>query len=461
MASITTLLIGRSGLRNANTGIKTTSHNVANVMTPGFNRRSVVQQAGGPINQLGASIGTGVATSDIHRAADRLLTQRRTAAAGTSAATSKEAAILEQTEHFFDETNVDRSSRKMQYFFDTLAAASADVTDQSLQRSFINAGENLATSVTNTAGELIAQQESIVEEIEVLLPQVNGRLSEIASLNAKLLEVGTSGSSGDLADRRDLLVREVAEQLGATVSLDSDNVAAVLVGGHSVVFEGHARNLDIDFTPGTGTPPEITMSAGAGKVYVTRDVGGQVGALLDSYDKIQTYIDELNTFASTFASALNTQHNAGFDSSGTAGEDLFTVTATNPALNMAFNSNISDDPSLLAFHGAATAFSGDDDNLQSLIDLEDSSMFATGSDTPGAFLTALTARVASDVGSARYRADQEGLALQDLDDFAAALGGVDLDEEAGNLIMYQTAFQASAKVIQTTDRMLGILLDLA
>jgi flagellar hook-associated protein 1 len=461
MASITTLLIGRSGLRTANTGIKTTSHNVANAMTPGYNRRSVIQQAGAPIKQLGASIGTGVATSDIHRAADRLLTQRRTAAAGTSAATEKEANILEQTEHFFDETNVDRSSRKMQYFFDTLAAASADVTDQSLRRSFINAGENLATSVTNTAGELISQQESIIEEIEILLPEVNARLTEIASLNARLLDVGISGSSGDLADRRDLLVRELAQEIGATMSLDSDNVAAVLVGGHSVVFEGNERSLDMDFTPGTGISPEITMSAGKGNVYVTKDVGGQLGALLDSYDKIQTYIDELNTFATTFAAALNTQHNAGFDSAGTAGEDLFSVTATNPALNMAFNSNISNDPALLAFHGAATAFSGDDDNLQALIDLEESSMFATDSDTPGAFLTALTARVANDVGSARYRAEQESLALKDLDDFASAIGGVDLDEEAGNLIMYQTAFQASAKVIQTTDRMLGILLDLA
>ena len=462
MPSITSLLIGRSGLRAANTGIKTTSHNVANAMTPGYTRRSTVQQAGAPINQLGASIGTGVATTEIARAADKLLTQRRIASAGNAAASEKEAAVLGQTERFFDETNIDRAPRKMQIFFDSLAAASADITDQSLRRSFVNSGENLAKSVTNTAEELIAQQDSIVDELQGLVPEINTRLQEIASLNAKLLEVGSSGSSGDLADRRDVLARDLAEQLGITVYLDSNNVATVLVGGHSVVFEGNNRTVDMEFTAGTGNPPEITMSAGKGKVYVTSEVGGQIGALLESYDKIQSYIEDLDTFATTFATALNTQHNAGFDSNGTAGEDLFTVTATNPALNMAFNSNISDDPDLVAFHGSAVALSGDDDNLQALIDLEESNMFAsTTAGTPGAFLIALTGRVANDVGSANQTSIQEGLALTDLDDFASALSGVDLDEEAGNLIMYQTAFQASAKVIQTTDRMLGILMDLA
>jgi flagellar hook-associated protein 1 FlgK len=350
----------------------------------------------------------------------------------------------------------------MQIFFDSLTAASADITDQSLRRSFVNAGENLASSVTNTAKELIAQQATIVDEIRALIPEINARLDEISSLNARLLEVGASGSSGDLADSRDLMVRDLAEQLGVTVSINSNNVAAVLVGGHSVVFEANNRTIDMEFTPGTGIPPEIVMSAGKGKVYVTSEVGGQLDALLESYDKVQSYIDDLDTFASTFATALNTQHNAGFDTNGTAGEDLFTLTATNPALNMAFNSNISANPDLIAFHGTAAALSGDDDNLQALIDLEASNLFGSPiSGTPEAFLIALTARVANDVASANYTTVQETLALDDLDNFAAALGGVDLDEEAGNLIMYQTAFQAAAKVIQTTDRMLRILMELA
>ena len=462
MASINTLLVGRSGLRVANTGIKTTSHNVANAMTPGYSRRSVNQEAGNPINQLGASIGTGVQTTSIVRSADRLLTQRQVAAAGRTAEADKTSLILGQTESYFDETSVDRAPRRLQIFFDALAAASADASDPSLRRAVINAGENLADAVTKTAEELIEQQQTIVDELRALMPEVNARIDETAKLNASLLDTGSGGVSGDLADRRDLAVRELAEKTGVSVSIANNNVATVLVGGNSLVYEGNKRDLVVEFTPGTGNPPEVLMTAGKGKVFVTDEMGGEIGALLSAYDTIQTYIDDLDGFADTFATAMNTQHNAGFDSTGAAGLDLFTVTPTNQALNMNFNATVSADPSNLAFHGNTLALSGDDDNLQLLIDIEGSNIFGAGaSGTPDGYLTGLTARIANDVGSANNLAIQEGAALNDLDDIAAGISGVDMDEEASNLIIYQTAFQAAAKVIQTTDRMLGILMELA
>jgi flagellar hook-associated protein 1 FlgK len=50
--------------------------------------------------------------------------------------------------------------------------------------------------------------------------------------------------------------------------------------------------------------------------------------------------------------------------------------------------------------------------------------------------------------------------LANLDELHNNLQGVDLDEEAANLVMYQTSYQAAAKVISVTDAMLDALISL-
>jgi flagellar hook-associated protein 1 FlgK len=41
-----------------------------------------------------------------------------------------------------------------------------------------------------------------------------------------------------------------------------------------------------------------------------------------------------------------------------------------------------------------------------------------------------------------------------------SISGVSIDEEMTNLIMFQKAFQASAKLISTTDEMLATILEM-
>jgi len=46
-----------------------------------------------------------------------------------------------------------------------------------------------------------------------------------------------------------------------------------------------------------------------------------------------------------------------------------------------------------------------------------------------------------------------------LDSLHSQLHGVDLDEEAANLVTYQMAYQAAAKLVTVADRLLGNLLE--
>ncbi len=51
-------------------------------------------------------------------------------------------------------------------------------------------------------------------------------------------------------------------------------------------------------------------------------------------------------------------------------------------------------------------------------------------------------------------ADSSGLILQQLQDENGSVSGVSLNEEAANLIQYQTAYQAAAQVVSTINLLL-------
>ena len=53
-------------------------------------------------------------------------------------------------------------------------------------------------------------------------------------------------------------------------------------------------------------------------------------------------------------------------------------------------------------------------------------------------------------------ADSSGLILQQLQDQRGSISGVSLNEEAANLIQYQTAYQAAAQVVSTVDFLLAM-----
>ncbi len=284
---------------------------------------------------------------------------------------------------------------------------------------------------------------------------LNEQLAEIANLNRAIDAGGGAMSIGDLADKRDLAIRNIAEVAGVTAHLQADGQATVFLGGHAVVNGGEARQLSVD-TSGAGIPI-VTLAVDGGSINANKLLGGKVGGEIAAYEATSGYLDELDTFAADFTNAMNAQHAAGFDANGTAGGALFSFDPTNAATTMSFSAAITADPDLLAFASSPTALAGDGGNLAAMMTLEGQSI--VGGKTPGTFLSNLTSEVGGDVSSAAIVADRQSDIIFDLDELASNLGGVDMDEEASNLMMYQTAYQAAAKTMQVTDQMLGVLMD--
>ena len=55
-------------------------------------------------------------------------------------------------------------------------------------------------------------------------------------------------------------------------------------------------------------------------------------------------------------------------------------------------------------------------------------------------------------------ASQQSVVLTDLQGLRDAISGVDLDEEAANLIEFQASYQAAAKVLRTSSELFDTLM---
>lgn len=450
MSSIlSTLSVGRSGLQIASEAINVIGHNTANAATEGYSRQALRTSSASPIQQGGLWIGQGVAADDRERITDFFVSERLTDARGDAASSEASYRAHQIIEVAF---TGDRSvANKLSAFFDSLHELSADPADDGHRIVAISAGEDLAASVTETYGQLVDIQDGVEEQLASSIEGINQMLERVAALNGLV----ASGGSGDLADERDALINELAERLGVTAD-HNGSAATVFLGGHALVMGQSSRVVSMDLS---GSAPVLQISADDAILTVTDVVGGEAGGLLGAWQTAETLKGDLDTLVTSFTDAFNAQHQAGFDANGAGGEVFFSLSASDPAATLTVNASLLADPDRLALAAAATATAGDRGNLDQLLALQEQPL--VDGETPESFLS----RVYTDLGDAVRKAElaytTDQASLEDAQSLRESTSGVDLDEEAANLIAWQAAYQAAARVISASNEMLGELMNLA
>lgn len=449
MGMLDTLNVGASGLAAASAGIHTTAQNVSNAHTPGYTRRGVEQSVNDPLNTGIVHLGQGVSLDAISRDQDGLLGMQRVVAAGDASASASYHDALAEVQHLVDETTTSGSRSQLSAFFDALTLATADPSDPGLREQVVQSAADLADAVARSSSGLEDARQRFEESIELALPPLSQKLNEVAMLNQRLIAAGGADQAPDIADQIDRLVRELGTEAGFTARMEADGTTTVMLDGHAVVSGTEARQI-------SGAPPTgIRLEVGGGSVVL--QPGGRLGGLARAHEAVVDYADQLDTFASSFATAVNDTQALGFDQSGNQGQPLFVFDPGSPAGSLAVADDLGGQD--LAFAGSPTAAAGDGTNLAALIALEEQAL--VDGRTPGGALSALTDDVASDVSAAATAAERDRLVLSDLDTLSANLHGIDLDEEASKLMSYQTAYQASAKVLTVANELLGTLLEIA
>jgi flagellar hook-associated protein 1 FlgK len=468
-----------SGLQAAQRQLDTASHNVSNADTPGYSRQRVEQTesepmgAGGTfVQRAGAGmIGTGVTVSAIARIRDQFIDRQVRAESAPLGEANIKSDTLKQVEDVFGEPTDHGLSALMQNFFNSWHDLANDPSNDALRTNLRQQAINLANGFQEINGKLVALRQDVNDRIGTTVNDVNGITRQIARLNHEIKAALASGQRpNDLLDKQDLLLEQLSAKVQINVAESPSN------GGRSVYMNGQPLVADEDQFDLSAVP---TLLNGFYTVeYAPTAQGAQINSgelkgLLDSRDLILSdvqatgYIKQINDLASGLMASVNAQHMIGFGTTGVTGQTFFDGT---DASDMVVNPNITNDTALARGldviaaaandPGSLTGGVGDSAVAVQIAQLQNLKVMGGGMFTFDDFYKGVVTGLGVEAQEATRKADTQQVLVNSVKDRRDQVSGVSTDEEMANVVRFQKAYAASARILSTLSDMLDTLVNL-
>jgi flagellar hook-associated protein 1 FlgK len=314
-----------------------TSQNIANVQTPGASRQIVnIGQLppidglpGYPVGLEPGTQGTGVLVSSITRVHQDSYDALFRGATSSQTFYSAESGILSALQSSFGEPSngINTAFSNFQTAAQTLANNPQGVAEE---QGLLTSAQGLVTSITSANAALKSSETQTQTQATTLIGTINSTIDQIAALNGQIRAATAIGDNPNTyKDQRDQLIDTLSTYVPTVTSVQADGSTLVTVDGQALVNDTTTYHLaapiigtdasgnpqlQVDFVtpPNPTSPPAITIT------------GGQLGGLLDVYNnKLIPYTNQLNSFANALATESDRISQAGYDSTGAAGAQLF------------------------------------------------------------------------------------------------------------------------------------------
>ncbi|NBT93505.1 MAG: flagellar hook-associated protein FlgK [Chloroflexi bacterium] len=505
---LTTLL---RALQAQQTALDVTNQNIANANTDGYTRQEakLVQTApfaGTGFNRPaggGLMLGTGVMVQEITRQRDAYVDQQLRA----QIASQQKAQILsdgvQQVEAIFNEPSNYGLSSQMARFFNAWSELSNNPGSATARTQLQAQGQALASGFRDVAQQLDQYRSDQDSQIMSVVAEVNDVAVRIADLNLQIRKsVGNGDRPNDLMDARDRLVDQITKLSGATTREETDGSTTVNLGGRLLVSGSRANSITAELTPLASGKASHTLTwwPGSGNVEGS---GGTLGGLLQMRDAIiPEKLTKINLLASTIVTQVNAQHAKGMGlgvyATMTTGTDFFdtqrsitTLQATGlgdvltagsitigstqinidpstkslndvlaqiaTALGPGSTASIDDATGRIVLTYAAAGsptIGADGDSSMAINALSTTQMSALGSSTFDDYYASLIGELGVQSRQSLDMATTQKALVDHLTTRRESNSGVNLDEEAAQLIRFQRAYQAAARGITALDDLL-------
>ena len=320
------------------------------------------------------------------------------------------------------------------------------------------------SSSTNSASALVDQRTSLLQELATYIPievnenQINGTCN--VSFNGNILISGG--------------IQKQSFDIQATG--DADNPAKILL----VDQDGNEKDITSDIKTGSlGASIQLGSATGDALSYakVLNKLDTLAAEFAKAFNDVQTYVN-----ASEGKAALSMQLDASgnkilkdatIDGSGnliSSNDNLFETSdgsSTITARNITFSSTIAADPyGIAAALGDVNATTGvvenklavgDNQSILDMLTLRNKGFANLDGNTFDSYLTAMVNDIGVKTSTANSLADSADSSLKQLLETKTSLGGVNLDEELVDLIRYQRAYEAAARVFNVASEVMKTL----
>jgi flagellar hook-associated protein 1 FlgK len=448
----TSLYIGVQALETTQGALNATSNNIANANTPGYTRE-VPQISEGPETQTGDSVqGGGVTLTSLQSVRDELLNLQIQQQTSDQSSVDTQSSSLQQIQNYFSTSGEDIAST-LSAFSGSLAQLSANSSSTAVQQSVLSSGKNLAASFNTTANGLTSIQSAADQQVTQTVSQINSLTTQIANLNGQLWQLNAAGQdSGTVEDQRDQLVQQLSQLTGISLTQSSDG-ETITTGNGSPLVMG-SQSFSLQTTPGSNGLQQVIDTSGNN---ITSSIqGGQLGGALAIRDQtIPSYLNQLNTLASQFATAFNAAQAQGFDSNGNAGGNFFTVPSGTAGAAAGISVAITSPAQIAVSSDGSAGSNGNVANLTAALN----NALPSGQ-TAAQSYASLVYQVGDATSNASTTSTAIGQNLLSLTNQQSSESGVNIDEETTNLIRYQTAYEAAARIVSTVQALDTVTLDM-
>jgi flagellar hook-associated protein 1 FlgK len=458
------LNIGSSALLAAQTALATTSHNISNVNTAGYSRQRT-DQGTQPANfEGGYYIGNGVGITGVDRIFNQfLINQLRT----YTSAESQQDGFLTFSKQVDDLLGTSSLSINggLEAFFNSVQEVANDPTSIAARQVMLTQGELLANRFNTMDSQLSELDRQIDNTISVSINDINVLSQGIVDLNKSISESLAAGyQPNDLLDKRDKLINDLSELVSVNVVEQANGSVNVFIGNGQGLVVGNTRTLLSAIPDNSTNPPRTAIGFGPTQINVTQQItGGEIGgALLARTSIVDTTRAELDVLAEAVVTAFNDVHDNGIDLNGNAGIDFFDATGiTAGTMRMTIT-----DPRLIAASSTTNTGVGNNENALAMAALQTDKTTVVLDPGPPVISRSFNEQYGSIVSQVATRTNQASVTQQtqaglvsQIRQRAESVSGVNLDEEAANLIKFQQAYQAASQIITVSNTVFNSLIN--
>lgn len=499
----------KRGMTAQQLALYTTGHNIANANTPGYTRQRVSFSTGEPFPgtglnrpQIPGQLGTGVQPGTIERIREEFLDLQYRSENTKLGYYSSLSSALAKMEDIMNEPSDSGLQNIMSKFWSSLQNLADHPENLGTRQVVASQGQMVAETFNYYYNSLDSIRKDLGNEIDKTVKNINSIVSQIDELNKQIASVEPHGMlPNDLYDKRDQLVDQLSSLVGVKVTAVKPNqygqplpTAIGLYEIEIIQKDGSSLSLlSVDHTTGASTLNELTLTIENDAIESVQVKGeslnnltGKLQGLIESYGyhdengdvkgHYPEMMEKLNKLAYAFASEFNHIHQQGYglDKTDPAGEffDLGDNTGSgydetiNYAQIIKVRDEIIKDPSNIAAAKKPGENSGDNNNAFELADLK-SKDFSDYSvplpdDMSGTFDFYYAAMI-GDLGvaaqSANTNLDNVQVLVDSVEYNRQSVSGVSLDEELTNMITFQHAYNASARMITVIDEMLDKIIN--
>lgn len=324
-----------SGLNAAQVGILTTSHNISNASTAGYNRQQIIQTTNIPMFTGAGFIGQGTSVESVRRVYSQQLSEQVLSASTGAAEMDSYLSQISQIDNLLADPDAGLSPA-LSGFFAAVQEMAAYPASLPARQAMLSSSQALVSRFQAIDERMTEIRSGVNAQITSEVTAINSYAQQIAEINQRIVlaqAAGPNQPANDLLDQRDQLIADLNTKVRATTITQSDGTYSVFIGnGQPLVVGTLPFSMQAIAAPDDPERMIVALRSPNGNTVYMPDsmlTGGSLGGLIAfRRDSLDTAQNALGRIALTLATDVNAQHRLGQDLTGALGGDYFVAASS-------------------------------------------------------------------------------------------------------------------------------------